>query len=168
MIGKQWMWKVEHAGGQREIDALHLPVGRPIELVMTSEDVIHDFSIPAFRIKHDVLPGRYETLWFTADRPGTYHLFCTQLCGTSHADMVGQIVAMTALIIRSCWSKMAPPRHWRRQARHCSCVTAAVAVMAATEPAVAQAGGSVRAPPPAGRPLRQPRTPVRRHPGGCR
>ena len=95
VIGKQWMWKVEHAGGQREIDALHLPVGRPIELVMTSEDVIHDFSIPAFRIKHDVLPGRYETLWFIADRPGTYHLFCTQLCGTSHADMVGQIVAMT-------------------------------------------------------------------------
>ena len=62
---------------------------------MTSEDVIHDFLDPAFRIKHDVLPGRYETLWFTADRPGAYHLFCTQLCGTSHADMVGQIVAMT-------------------------------------------------------------------------
>jgi cytochrome c oxidase subunit 2 len=95
VIGKQWMWKVEHAGGQREIDTLHLPVGRPIELIMTSEDVIHDFSIPAFRIKHDVLPGRYETLSFTADRPGIYHLFCTQLCGTSHANMVGQIVAMT-------------------------------------------------------------------------
>ncbi len=94
VIGKQWMWKVEHAGGQREIDAVHLPVGRPIELVMTSEDVIHDFSIPAFRIKHDVLPGRYETLWFVADRPGTYHLFCSRLCGTSHAKMVGQIVAM--------------------------------------------------------------------------
>lgn len=96
IIGKQWMWKVEHAGGQREIDALHLPVDRPIELVMTSEDVIHDFSIPAFRIKHDVLPDRYETLWFTAKRPGTYHLFCTQLCGTGHAAMVGEIVAMRA------------------------------------------------------------------------
>ncbi len=95
VIGKQWMWKVEHVGGQREIDAVHLPVGRPVELVMTSEDVIHDFSIPAFRIKHDVLPDRYETLWFTADRPGTYHLFCTQLCGTSHAKMVGQIIAMS-------------------------------------------------------------------------
>ena len=70
VIGKQWMWKVEHPGGQREIDALHVPVGRPIELVMTSEDVIHDFSVPAFRIKHDVLPGRYETLWFQADRAG--------------------------------------------------------------------------------------------------
>lgn len=95
VIAKQWMWKVEHPGGQREIDAVHLPVGRPIELVMTSEDVIHDFSVPAFRIKHDVLPGRYETLWFTADRPGTYHLFCTQFCGTDHAHMVGEVVVMS-------------------------------------------------------------------------
>jgi cytochrome c oxidase subunit II len=94
VIGKQWMWKVHHPGGQREINAVHLPVGRPIQLVMTSEDVIHDFSIPAFRIKHDVLPGRYEMLWFQAERPGTYHLFCTQLCGTSHAQMTGAIVAM--------------------------------------------------------------------------
>ena len=93
-IAKQWMWKAEHAGGQREINAVHLPVGRPIELLMTSEDVIHDFSVPAFRIKHDVLPDRYETLWFRADQPGTYHLFCTQLCGTDHAHMVGDIVAM--------------------------------------------------------------------------
>ena len=96
VVAKQWMWKVEYPGGQREIDAVHLPVGRPVELVMTSEDVIHDFSVPAFRIKHDVLPGRYETLWFTADRPGTYHLFCTQLCGTGHASMLGEIVAMSA------------------------------------------------------------------------
>ena len=95
VIAKQWMWKVEHPGGQREINAVHLPVGRPIELVMTSEDVIHDFSVPAFRIKHDVLPGRYETLWFSADRPGTYHLFCTQLCGTDHAHMVGEVVVMS-------------------------------------------------------------------------
>ncbi|MGH6847972.1 MAG: cytochrome c oxidase subunit II [Methylocella sp.] len=95
VIGKQWMWKVEHRGGQREINALHLPVGRPIELVMTSEDVIHDFSVPAFRIKHDVLPGRYETLWFEVARPGTYRLFCTQLCGTGHASMVGEVVAMS-------------------------------------------------------------------------
>jgi cytochrome c oxidase subunit 2 len=96
VIGKQWMWKVEHPGGQREINALHLPLGRPIQLLMTSEDVIHDFSIPAFRIKHDVLPGRYETLWFQVDRPGTYHLFCTQLCGTGHSQMTGKIVAMPA------------------------------------------------------------------------
>ena len=96
VIGKQWMWKVQHPGGQREINALHLPIGRPIQLVMTSEDVIHDFSVPAFRIKHDVLPGRYETLWFQAVRPGTYHLFCTQLCGTDHSQMTGEIVAMPA------------------------------------------------------------------------
>jgi cytochrome c oxidase subunit II len=87
-------YKIEHQGGQREINALHLPVGHPIQLVMTSEDVIHDFSIPAFRIKHDVLPGRYETLWFEVNEPGTYHLFCTQLCGTGHSQMVGEIVAM--------------------------------------------------------------------------
>jgi cytochrome c oxidase subunit II len=95
VVGKQWMWKVEHPGGQREINALHVPVGRPVQLVMTSEDVIHDFSVPAFRIKHDVLPGRYETLWFQADQTGTFHLFCTQLCGSGHASMTGDIVVMT-------------------------------------------------------------------------
>ncbi len=95
VTGKQWMWKAEHAGGQREINALHVPVGRPVELLMTSEDVIHDFAIPAFRIKHDVLPGRYESLWFTATLPGTYHLFCTQFCGTDHSVMGGQVVVMS-------------------------------------------------------------------------
>jgi cytochrome c oxidase subunit II len=95
VIGKQWMWKVEHIGGQREIDALHVPVGRPIQLVMTSEDVIHDFSVPAFRIKHDVLPGRYESLWFTPSRVGTYHLYCTQFCGLDHAKMGGEVVVMS-------------------------------------------------------------------------
>jgi cytochrome c oxidase subunit 2 len=95
VIGKQWMWKVEHAGGQREINTLHLPVGTPVELVMTSEDVIHDFSVPAFRIKHDVLPGRYETLWFTAIRPGTYSLYCTQFCGLDHSKMTGNVVVLS-------------------------------------------------------------------------
>jgi cytochrome c oxidase subunit 2 len=94
VVAKQWMWKIEHEGGQHEINALHVPQGRPIELVMTSEDVIHDFSVPAFRIKHDVLPGRYETLWFTATTPGTYHLFCTQFCGLDHSKMVGEIVVL--------------------------------------------------------------------------
>lgn len=94
IIAKQWMWKAEHDGGQREINAVHLPVGRPVQLVMTSEDVIHDFSVPAFRVKHDVLPDRYETLWFRVDKPGTYHLFCTRFCGTDHAKMTGEIVAM--------------------------------------------------------------------------
>jgi cytochrome c oxidase subunit 2 len=95
VIGKQWMWKMEHIGGEREINALHVPIDMPIELVMTSEDVIHDFSIPAFRVKHDVLPGRYETLWFEAKTPGSYHLFCTQFCGIDHAHMTGEVVAMT-------------------------------------------------------------------------
>ena len=95
VIGKQWMWKVEYPGGQREIDTLHVPVNRPVELLLTSEDVIHDFSVPAFRVKHDVVPGRYEDLWFTADKPGAYHLFCTQLCGTGHSSMVGEVIVLT-------------------------------------------------------------------------
>jgi len=95
VVGKQWMWKIEHEGGQREINALHVPIGRSIQLVMTSEDVIHDFSVPAFRVKHDVLPGRYETLWFRVEKPGVYRLFCTQFCGAGHASMVGEVVAMT-------------------------------------------------------------------------
>src|ERR1700761_8959716 len=88
------MWKVEHEGGQREIDALHVPLGRPVELIMTSEDVIHDLSIPAFRIKHDVLPGRYDTLSFTVRQAGSYHLYCTQFCGVNHSSMVGTVVAL--------------------------------------------------------------------------
>jgi cytochrome c oxidase subunit II len=96
VIGKQWMWKVEHPAGQHEINALHVPVNRAVELLMTSEDVIHDFDIPAFRIKHDVLPGRYETLWFTADKVGTYRLYCSQFCGTDHSGMGGQIIVMSA------------------------------------------------------------------------
>jgi len=94
VVGKQWMWHLEHPSGQREIGELHVPVGRPVELVMTSQDVIHSFSIPAFRVKQDVLPGRYTTLWFTATRPGEYHVFCTQYCGTSHSQMVGHVIAM--------------------------------------------------------------------------
>lgn len=94
VVGKQWMWKVEHQSGQREIDALHIPVGRPIQLIMTSEDVIHDFSVPAFRLKHDVLPERYETLSFTATRAGTYPLYCTQFCGLDHSHMKGEVVAL--------------------------------------------------------------------------
>ncbi|QGM96780.1 cytochrome c oxidase subunit II [Methylocystis parvus] len=96
VVAKQWMWKAEHVGGQRELNALHIPIGRPVQLVMTSQDVIHDFSVPAFRIKRDVLPGRYQSLWFQADRPGAYKLFCTQLCGAGHATMTGEVFAMTA------------------------------------------------------------------------
>ena len=96
VVGKQWMWKTEYPGGQREINALHLPMNRTVELVMTSEDVIHDFSIPAFRIKHDVLPDRYLSLWFTPTKAGVYHLFCTQFCGLDHAAMTGEVTVMPA------------------------------------------------------------------------
>jgi cytochrome c oxidase subunit II len=96
VVAKQWMWKVEHVGGQREINALHVPIDTPVELVMTSQDVIHDFFIPAFRVKRDVLPGQYETLWFRADQAGTYHLFCAQFCGTAHSNMIGEVVVMPA------------------------------------------------------------------------
>ena len=94
VVGKQWMWKIQHQGGQREINQLHVPVGRPVKLTMGSEDVIHSFFIPAFRVKADVIPGRYNTLWFTATKPGTYHLFCTQYCGTKHSAMIGSVIAM--------------------------------------------------------------------------
>ncbi len=95
VVGKQWMWKVEHPGGQREINALHVPVDTDIQLLMTSEDVIHDFAIPAFRLKHDVLPGRFETLWFRPVATGDYHLFCTQFCGTDHSVMGGAVTVLS-------------------------------------------------------------------------
>jgi len=94
VVGKQWMWKVQHPDGQREINSLHVPVGRPVKLTLTSEDVIHDFGMPAFRTKIDVVPGRYASTWFEATKVGSYHLFCDQYCGTSHANMVGTIVVM--------------------------------------------------------------------------
>jgi cytochrome c oxidase subunit 2 len=94
VVGKQWMWKFQHLDGQREINELHVPVGRAVKLIMTSEDVIHDVFVPAFRVKADVLPGRYTHLWFEPTKPGTYHLFCAEYCGTRHSGMIGQIVVM--------------------------------------------------------------------------
>ncbi|MGH9571109.1 MAG: cytochrome c oxidase subunit II [Candidatus Angelobacter sp.] len=93
-VGKQWMWKFQHPGGQREINSLHVPTGRPVKVTLISQDVIHDFFVPAFRVKQDVLPNRYVYSWFTATRPGTYHLFCSQYCGTNHSAMVGEVVVM--------------------------------------------------------------------------
>ncbi len=95
VVGKQWMWKAEHPGGQHEIDALHVPTGRAVQLTLISQDVFHSFSIPAFRVKREAIPGRYTTVWFEATKPGTYHLFCTQYCGTNHSQMIGDIVVMT-------------------------------------------------------------------------
>jgi cytochrome c oxidase subunit II len=94
VVGKQWMWKAQHMDGAREINELHVPVGRPVKLIMGSEDVIHSFFIPDFRVKADVVPGRYNTLWFTASKPGKFHIFCTQYCGTKHSNMIGWVTAM--------------------------------------------------------------------------
>ena len=94
VVGKQWMWKVQHPEGVREINEMHIPVGRPVRLTMGSEDVLHDYSIPAFRVKMDVVPGRLTTMWFTATKPGIYRIFCAEYCGTKHSGMIGQVVAM--------------------------------------------------------------------------
>ncbi|RXH58533.1 cytochrome c oxidase subunit II [Granulicella sibirica] len=95
VVGKQWMWKAEHPGGQHEINALHVPIGKPVQLTMISQDVFHSFSIPDFRVKREVIPGRYSTVWFEATTPGTYHIFCTQYCGTQHSGMIGEVTALT-------------------------------------------------------------------------
>jgi len=95
VIGKQWMWHLQHPEGVREINELHVPVGRPIKLTMTSEDVIHDFFIPAFRVKKDVIPGRYSSIWFQATKTGTYHFFCAQYCGAYHSHMTGWVYVMS-------------------------------------------------------------------------
>ena len=95
IVGKQWMWKAEHPGGQHEINALHVPTGRPVQLTMISQDVFHSFSIPDFRVKREVIPGRYSTVWFEATTPGVYPLFCTHYCGAQHSGMIGQITVLT-------------------------------------------------------------------------
>ena len=95
IVGKQWMWKAEHPGGQHEINALHVPIGRPVQLTMISQDVFHSFSIPDFRVKREVIPGRYTTVWFRATQTGTYHIFCTQYCGTQHSGMIGEVTVLT-------------------------------------------------------------------------
>jgi cytochrome c oxidase subunit 2 len=94
-VGKQWMWKIQHPDGRREINQLHIPVGQKFRMVMTSEDVIHSFYIPAFRVKMDVVPGRYSSTWFEATKEGTYHLFCAEYCGTDHSAMKGQVIVMS-------------------------------------------------------------------------
>jgi cytochrome c oxidase subunit 2 len=94
VVGKQWMWKIQHMSGPREINELHVPLGRTVKLIMGSEDVIHSFYVPAFRVKADVIPGRYNTLWFEANKPGTYHLFCAEYCGTKHSGMIGSVTVM--------------------------------------------------------------------------
>lgn len=94
VVAKQWMWKLQHANGRREIDELHVPLGQPVRLLMTSQDVIHSFYVPAFRIKQDVVPGRYTSIWFKATEPGEFHLYCAEYCGTQHAGMRGRVVVL--------------------------------------------------------------------------
>lgn len=94
VVGKQWMWKVQHPTGVREINEMHVPIGRNVKVTLGSEDVIHDYSIPAFRVKMDAVPGKLTTLWFKAEKAGTYHLFCAEFCGTKHSGMIGQVIAM--------------------------------------------------------------------------
>jgi len=94
VVGKQWMWKFQHSTGQREINELHIPVGQKIKLIMASEDVIHDVFVPAFRIKADVVPGKYTSEWFEATKPGRYHFFCAEYCGMNHSGMGGWVVVM--------------------------------------------------------------------------
>ncbi len=108
VVGKQWMWKVQHIAGQREINQLHVPVGRPVKLIMTSEDVIHDFSIPAFRVKADVIPGRFVQIWFEPIKPGTYRIFCAEYCGTKHSGMTGEVVVMEPVAYQTWLSGGAP------------------------------------------------------------
>ena len=94
VVAKQWMWKLQHRNGKREINELHVPLGQPVRLVMTSQDAIHSFYVPAFRLKQDVLPGRYTGLWFTPTQLGEFHLFCAEYCGSEHSRMIGRIVVM--------------------------------------------------------------------------
>ncbi len=94
VVGKQWMWHLQHPTGQRENNELHVPLNRPVKLTMISQDVIHSFYVPAFRIKRDVLPGRYTSCWFIPTKVGTYHLFCAEFCGTEHAKMGGTVTVM--------------------------------------------------------------------------
>lgn len=94
VVAKQWMWKVQHPSGRREINELHLPAGRPVRLILSSEDVIHDFFVPAFRVKMDVLPGRFTYLGLEPERTGVFDLFCAEFCGTGHSDMIGKVVVL--------------------------------------------------------------------------
>ena len=95
VVGKQWMWKIQHPGGKREINELHVPVGQPVRLIMTSEDVLHSFYVPAFRVKRDAVPGRYTKLRFEATKEGEYHLFCAEYCGNEHSYMIGKVVVLS-------------------------------------------------------------------------
>ena len=134
MLGRQWMWELDHPEGRREINMLHVPVGRPVRLTMTSQDVIHSFYIPAFRIKQDVVPGRYYVA-LVRGRPSRddYHLFCAEYCGTLHSGMIGWVVVMEPAEFQEWLSERVDARsRWRPRARGCSGGRVAAAATAAT------------------------------------
>ena len=114
------MWKIQHPNGAREINTLHVPVDELVRLDMTSRDVIHSFAVPAFRIKQDILPGRYVETGFRATETGIFHLFCTQFCGTAHSGMVGSVVVMSKPDFAAWLTGSAPPATWSRKAEPCS------------------------------------------------
>jgi cytochrome c oxidase subunit 2 len=128
-VGKQWMWKIQHLEGRREINELHIPIGRPIKITLTSEDVIHSFFIPAFRVKQDVFPDRYTTVWFQATKPGSYHLFCAEYCGTDHSRMGGTVYAMD-------------PRDYEQWLAGAAGAPAPAAAAAPSGPSLAEAGAA--------------------------
>lgn len=157
VTGKQWMWKIQHMNGRREINNLHVPVGQPVRLSMAAEDVIHSFYVPAFRVKQDVIPGRYSQMWFEATTPGTYHLFCAEYCGTEHSRMIGSVTVMQPAEYQS-WLTTGNPAP-----------TDAPASMGGATASAAAAGGSSSAgptPAEAGAKLFQEKACVTCHPAG--
>ena len=120
VVGKQWMWKVQHPGGQREIDEVHVPVGKTVRLVLASQDVVHSFFVPAFRIKRDAVPGTYETVWFKATKTGAYRLECSEFCGTEHVKMHGDDRRHGAgRLCRLAGDERGPTNRWRSRASSC-------------------------------------------------
>ena len=128
VVGKQWMWKLQHAEGKREIDELHVPVNQTVALTMTSQDVIHSFFIPAFRVKQDVVPGKYTSEWFKATKTGEYHLFCAEYCGTQHSGMIGRVVVMDSRAYKTGSKRENKPNRLCLPANDCF-MTAAAAVV---------------------------------------
>ena len=134
VVGKQWMWHIQHPEGVREINELHVPVNTPIKVTMTSQDVIHDFYIPAFRVKKDVLPGRYTSIWFEATQTGTYHLFCAQYCGADHSGMIGWVYVMNPTDYAAWLAGGVKTNPWLRPASVSSLNSAATPAIRGMEP----------------------------------
>jgi heme/copper-type cytochrome/quinol oxidase subunit 2 len=153
--GKRWMWRFQHVNGQSEINELHVPLGRPVKITFTSEDVLHSLFIPAFRVKADAIPGRYSSIWFTPTKAGEFHLFCAEYCGTQHSGMVGRVVVMEPADYQAWLAGGGRPRPWPRAASSCSPISAATPATSRTAPAAAPrstASSGARACSPPARP----------------